>query len=333
MKYLYLTILVHFLSLNAYSQDIHWSQFNYNPIFQNPGNAGHFNGDYRFVGNYRDQWRSVTVPFSTVALSVDSKLYNHQNFGYAMNVFHDVVGDGSFRTIEFQGSASYLFKITADSTHSVRPGVNIGMNHRRLNSNQFIFDNQFNGIQFDPSIPSNEQFQTEKRTNFSVGLGAIYEYYKNDRFKFTGGFGIYNLNRPNQGFFNTVIKRDMRINVFGKGLYKLNYDWDLVPGVNLSIQGKYREIVLGSSVKYTLVDKMGQYRALYAGLWYRNSDAAYISAGMDYQSWFFGISYDINFSKLVPASNARGGLEISVIYILNRFKPKKIVHRVCPDYI
>ena len=33
--------------------------------FSNPGNAGQFNGDVRFVANYRDQWRSVTVPFQT----------------------------------------------------------------------------------------------------------------------------------------------------------------------------------------------------------------------------------------------------------------------------
>ena len=46
-------------------QDIHWSQFNDNQLYQNPAHTGHFDGDYRFIGNYRDQWRSVTVPFST----------------------------------------------------------------------------------------------------------------------------------------------------------------------------------------------------------------------------------------------------------------------------
>ena len=123
------------------------------------------------------------------------------------------------------------------------------------------------------------------------------------------------------------------MNIFGRGIYKLNYDFDLVPGINLSFQGKYREIVVGSSVKYTLVNRLGEYRAVYAGLWWRNRDAAYVSVGMDYQSWFVGLSYDLNFSKLVPASRTRGGIEIAVRYILNRFKPKKVVHRICPDYI
>jgi type IX secretion system PorP/SprF family membrane protein len=317
----------------TFSQDIHWSQFNDNPIYQNPGNAGHFNGDIRFVGNYRDQWRSVTVPFSTISVSADANLIKHKNFGYGLLFFHDVVGDGKFRTIEVQGNASYLLKLTADSMHSIRPGINIGFNHRQFNFDQFYFDSQYDGIQYNPALATNENYQTDRRSNFSAGVGIVYQFYKNDRFQATAGFGAYNLNKPDQGFYGNEIQRDIRLNFSGRGIYKLNYDWDLVPGIKFSMQGKYREFNIGSSVKYTLINRMGQYRALYAGLWYRNRDAAFISVGMDYQSWFVGLSYDFNFSKLVPASHVRGGFEIAVRYILHRFNPKKIVHRICPDYI
>lgn len=302
-------------------------------MFQNPGNAGHFNGDLRFVGNYRDQWSSVTVPFRTFSVSIDANKMTNKNLGYGLQIFHDVAGDGQFRTVEVQGMASYLFKIGADSTHSIRPGVCLGLNHRQINFDQFQFDNQFDGISYNPALSSNELLSSDRRSNYSYGIGSVYQYYKNDRFQFSGGIGFYNLNRPDQGFYNENIPRDIRFNAFGKGLYKLNYDWDLVPGINISIQGVYREIVLGSSVKYTLVNRLGEYRALYGGLFYRNRDAAYISVGIDYQAWFAGISYDINYSKLVPASRLRGGLEIAVRYIIHRFKPKKITHRICPDYI
>ncbi len=315
------------------AQDIHWSQFNDNPLFQNPGNAGNFNGDYRFVANYRDQWRSVTVPYTTLSLSADGKLAKHKNLGYGILFFHDVVGDGSLRTIELQGNVSYLIKLSKDSTHTVRSGLNIGMNHRQLNFDQLYFNNQYDGIQYNPSLSSNEVLSNDRKTNFSLGIGAVYEYYVNKRFNIIGGVGAYNLNKPNQGFYNDVILRDIRTNIFAKGIYKIGFDWDIIPSVNLSFQGKYNEIIFGSSFKYTLKDRLGEYRALYAGGWFRNKDAGYLSLGMDYQSWFVGLSYDINFSKLVPASRARGGFEIAVRYILHRFKPKKIVHRICPDYI
>lgn len=330
-----INLIIFTFCLLGYSnaQDIHWSQFNDNPIFQNPANSGQFNGDIRFIGNYRDQWRSVTVPFQTLNFTVDSKPYYRRDIGYGLMVFHDVVGDGNFRTIEVQGNASKLFKITADSMHTMRAGINLGMNHRQLNFDKFYFDNQYDGVQFYPVLPTGEVLASDRKTNFSVGTGAIYQYYVDEHFNITGGIGFFNLNRPNQGFYGQVIERDIRFNFFGKGIYPINYDWDLVPGMQISIQGKYREIILGSCAKYTLVDRMGEYRAVYGGLFLRNKDAAYLSLGMDYQDWFFGVSYDINFSKLVPASRVRGGLEIAVRYIMNRFKPKKIVHRICPDYI
>jgi type IX secretion system PorP/SprF family membrane protein len=317
----------------CYGQDIHWSQFNDNPLFQNPGYAGHFNGDYRFVGNYRNQWKSVTIPFSTLSFSSDSKLYKHPEIGYGLLFFHDISGDGKFRTVEVQFNGSYLIKLTKDSVHSLRPGINFGMNHRQINWNQLYFDNQFNGAIFDPTLPTGEAFQTDRRTNFSIGAGTVYEYFKSKRNKYTVGLGFYNLNRPDQGFYGEKVSRDIRFNLSGRGLFKLDIDWDLVPGFNFSIQGKYRELMFGSSLKYTLIERLGIYRAVYAGLWYRNRDAACLSVGMDYQSWFAGISYDINLSKLLPASNARGGIEFAIRYILNHFKPSKSLHRVCPDYI
>lgn len=315
------------------AQDIHWTQFNQNPIFQNPGNAGHFKGDMRFVGNFRDQWRSVSVPFQTLSFSFDGKPYNQRNVGYGAMLFHDVAGDGRFRTIEMQLNGSFAIKIKPDSTHVFRPGLNIGINHRQLNWDKLEFGNQFNGIQFDASLPNNENYSTDRKTNISFGAGAIYEWLIAKRKSVTAGFGAYNLNRPNQGFYNVNIPRDIRLNIFAKGSYPIGFDLDLLPSFQFSTQGVYREFIIGSSVKYTLIDKLGEYRALYAGLWYRNKDAAAISVGMDYQAWFVGLSYDVNFSKLVPASNARGGFEIAVRYILFRFKPKQIVHRICPDYI
>jgi type IX secretion system PorP/SprF family membrane protein len=315
------------------AQDQHWSQFNDNPLFQNPGNSGHFNGDYRFVSNYRNQWKSVTTPFSTFSMSADTRLGNMKELGYGALLFHDLSGDGKLRMIEMQFNTSYLIKLNKDSTHTIRPGITIGMNHRQVNWNQLYFDNQFNGKVFDPSLPTNELFQTDRRTNFSVGIGGIYEYYKSNREKLSAGIGVYNINRPDQGFYGVKMPRDVRTNLFVKALHKMDIDWDLLPALTFSMQGKYKELMLGSSIKYTLIDRSGIYRAVYGGLWMRNRDAACLTAGIDYQSWFAAISYDINFSKLVPASNARGGIEFAVRYILNRFKPSKFIHRVCPDFI
>ncbi len=329
----YLMVLFFIVQNLTMAQDIHWSQFNENPIFQNPSNAGNFKGDYRFISNYRNQWRSVTVPFSSLNFSGDLKLNKFQNIGLGLLFFHDGSGDGKFKTVEFQSNVSYKLNLTKDEKHVLRMGLNIGVNHRQVNFNLLSFDNQYNGINYDPNLPTNEIYSSQRNTNISIGTGAIYEYKIDEIQKISGGIGIFNINRPNQGFYNETIKRDIRTCISLKGIKKINYDLNLLPSIQLNFQGKYKEIVLGSSAKYTLIEKPREYRAVYAGLWFRNRDAIILTAGIDYQNWFAGLSYDINVSKLVPASNLRGGFEISIRYIIFSFKPKNVVHRICPDYI
>lgn len=315
------------------AQDIHWSQFSDNPIFQNPGQAGNFKGDYRFIGNYRDQWRAVTVPFQTTSISVDGRIPKFKNMGIGGLLFHDIVGDGKLRTIEFQTNLNIPLYLKKDSSIVIRPGFNLGVNQRQVNSQLLTFDNQYNGTKFDENLPTDEIFTTKSRTNLSVGFGTVLDWRINKKNKLNTGFGFYNLNRPNQGFLSAEIRRDIRTNLHARLDYKLKKNFFLLPAVNFSKQGKYTEFVLGTSVKYKLTEHLGEYRALYAGVWYRTKDAGYLTIGMDYQNWFVGVSYDMNFSKLTQASNARGGLEIALRYIHQSLKPKKIIHRVCPDYI
>jgi type IX secretion system PorP/SprF family membrane protein len=263
-------------------------------------------------------------------MSADAKF---KNIGIGINMFNDQAGDGKFRTVELQGNISYAIKLTGDSTHVIRPGINFGMNHRQVNWDELYFDTQYNGYVFDPSAPTFENYQSSRKTNMSLGAGLVYEWYRDNRFKVLAGVGAFNLNRPNQGFYDLEIPREIRVNGFVKGTFQLNEKWDLIPSAQYSTQGVYRELVIGGSGKYYLDRKKDIYSALYGGIWYRNADAAYLSFGYDYQDLFFGISYDLNFSKLVPASHMRGGIEFAVRYIIRKFKPKRIIHRVCPDYI
>lgn len=321
-----------FLCLQTTAQDIHWSQFNDNPIFQNPANTGEFTGDTRFIGNFRDQWRSVSVPFQTLSVCVDRKT---RLFNYGILMFHDQAGDGKMKTIEAMGTVSKSFRLTPDSVHVLTAGLNLGMNHRQVNTDAFYFDSQYNGYIFNPLMPTNELFQTDRKTNVNIGMGMQYGWNINSRNYLKVGFSAFNLNQPNQGFYTDVIKRDVRWAGQIKFCRPLNANWDILPSIQYSKQGTYDELMLGSSVRYYLPGSNRNYvhKALLAGVWSRAKDAQILSVGCEYKDWFVGLSYDINTSKLVPASRARGGFEIAVRYILYRFKPKRIDHRVCPDYI
>lgn len=325
-------VLLFFVSLPGLAQDIHWSHVNRQPLYQNPGNTGLFRGDIRLTGNYKDQWRNVTVPFSTFALAADGKWKSRQlNWGALF--FYDQVGDGKFQTMELQLSVSKQLKLTTDSVHCLSVGLQAGMNHRQVNMDKFYFDNQFDGIFFDPSLPTNESYINDARTNVSVATGAVYTWNRSDDEQLTVGLAGFNLNRPNQGFYGAKVQRDARLSLFAIWEKPINTDWAVLPGISLNMQGKYRELLIGGQGRYTLIDRLGVYRAVDAGLWFRSKDAVIVRAGVAIQNWSVAVSYDTNISKLIPASNARGGLELSASYIITRFKPKAIIHRVCPDYI
>ena len=319
-------------SVSLRAQDIHFSHVNRQPIYQNPANAGLFDGDFRFTANYKDQWRNVSVPFSTVAVAMDSK-WKKYGLNYGILFFHDQVGDGKFQTLEFSGTLGKTLKLDKDSVHTVTAAIQLGLNYRTLDESKFYFDNQFNGVNFDPGLPTGEVLNNTSKANFNSSAGLVYQWNKSKKEKLTAGLSGHNLNRPDQSFYGKPLQRDVRISAFAIYDHRINSDLAIVPGFSYNIQGKYREFLPGAQLRYYLVDKLGEYKTVDGGIWFRSRDAIIIRAGIAIDNWSFAISYDTNISKLIPASNARGGLELSAHYIIKRFKPAAIKHRICPDYI
>jgi type IX secretion system PorP/SprF family membrane protein len=331
-NYLLTGLLVMACTFRLVAQDIHFSHLNRQPIYQNPANTGLFAGDIRLTGNYKDQWRSVTVPFQTFAVAGDMK-WKQKGINFGAILFHDNVGDGFYQTLEFLGSVAKNLKLTSDSTHTLSVGIQVGLNYRKVNMDKFYFDNQFNGLIFDASLPTNEAYQNDSRANLTSGAGIVHCYYYGKGNSLKTGISGHNLNRPNQGFYGAKVPRDIRISFFSQLDHAINKQLAIIPGIGFNLQGKYRELLIGSQVRYTLINKLGTYRAVDGGLWFRSRDAVVVRLGLAMQNWSVAASYDTNISKLIPASTARGGLEISVEYIITRFKPKKVIHRICPDYI
>jgi hypothetical protein len=69
------------------------------------------------------------------------------------------------------------------------------------------------------------------------------------------------------------------------------------------------------------------------GIWGRTGDAANISAGFQNGNLYIGGAYDVNLSKLQPATRYRGGWEVAVIYTLSTVRENVKRLRQCPDYL
>jgi type IX secretion system PorP/SprF family membrane protein len=319
----------------VYAQDIHFSMWDLSPLNLNPGYTGLFDGDYRFNGNHRNQWSSVTIPFSTYAFSADAKnVLGHKPYSAGIQINQDRAGDSKFNTFQVNLSGAYALDIDGDSLHQLSFGTQLGVTNKSLTYDPLQFDVQYDGFQYDPSLPNQESFARASRTYANLALGVGYFRQFDTRKLVRGGFAAFNLLRPKQSFFNdNDIKLDVRYNIHADAEWKIAEKWDALPTVLFSAQGKYKELNVGGNVRYVFTDFMGMYRAVWGGVFYRNKDATFISAGVNYDAWKVGISYDLNISTLRPASNLRGGFEIGVQYIIKFNKPQRVLHRICPDYI
>ena len=70
--------------------------------------------------------------------------------------------------------------------------------------------------------------------------------------------------------------------------------------------------------------------AVSLGAFLRVKDAFIVVANMDYKNFNVGVSYDVNTSPLIEATNRRGAFEVSVIYIFRKLVPFIAKKRVCP---
>ena len=335
LKSVFLLFIIHY-SLFTSAQDIHFTQFNFSPLNENPANTNLFDGDMRFVGNFKNQWQSVPVAYNTASASMDMNfvtLKNHDRIGGGLLFYYDRAGDSRLSSLNVDLSFSYQLNFGKNDEHTICFGYQIGFVNRSFDYTKLFFDNQFNGDAFNPTINPNEAFS---KTNFfflDMGAGLAYKWNKGIRKNLTVGFSIDHFNSPNQSFYNDLsVKLAPRYNFNVKGDFKISTRCNLVPEFLWQRQATQMEFVPGIHLKTYLAMKAYSRIALNTGAYYRIGDAPAVMVGMDYNNLQVNCSYDINSSGFTPASRFNGGFEISVIYILSNIKKLGTNFANCPIF-
>jgi hypothetical protein len=84
---------------------------------------------------------------------------------------------------------------------------------------------------------------------------------------------------------------------------------------NHSRQAGAVNTVIGGAYALNVNEDEANATNLYLGTWYRLGDALIPYIGLEFGDFHLGATYDVNISRLQPASNMRGGAEFSLIYI------------------
>jgi type IX secretion system PorP/SprF family membrane protein len=329
-------VLLMMLACDAFAQDIHFSQFGKSPLNLNPGYSGFFEGDYRFSGIHRNQWKSVTVPFKTFSGSFDMKsaLSSAENswIGTGLVLNSDKAGDSDFGITQAGINFSFITASGSQAAHFFSFALQPSITQQSLNYSKLTFDNQFDGDVFNPAIPPAELFSENKFVYFDLAAGLTWLWIHSERFHLAGGLSVHHLLRPSYSFYADSDSRlPLKTSFDFRSSIGITEKFFLLPSMLFSMQEKFREMVPGANLKFIMNEKPGKKINLYAGLFARTGDALIPVIGIDYNEWNLGISYDVNTSDLKRASNSRGGYEIALTYIITKVKPIGI-KPPCPVY-
>lgn len=319
----------------VFPQDIHFSQFFNTPYSLNPATIGSFDGDYRAGGVFRQQWRSVTEPYRTFGIGGDAaNTAGIKGLGAGLWLFNDRAGDSRLNTFHASLGASWTHALDAAGQQHITGGLQLGFTSLSIDYSGLSFDSQYNGFYYDPSLSTNEHFTGDALSHTDLHAGISYRYSPSRRELIQAGFAVFNLTTPNVAFntgADSPLDRRGVFNVITS--FPVSTKVDVLPMVQYMGQGTFHELDLGGSVRYILLDRFTYWRTLMAGMYWRASDAGYVFAGSEYDDWTVGISYDVNFSDLVPASRNRGGIELTAVRVFRKKPPVPCRYKACPTQL
>lgn len=344
---LLIIVIAVFGSSTSFAQDLHFSQYYMSPLTLNPAMTGLFNGNYRFTGNYRNQWQSVlpTVPFRTFAGSVDlsGKSGTYNRVGGGIHLFSDQAGSLNLSRTQVAGSVAYLLALSRNRDYYLAAGLQAAVTQSSFNYLKMTTGSQWTGNAFDASTPTGETFTGRTISFADANVGVMWYHISNIRnFQYIGG-SVFHVNRPNISFVNNSVDRlYTKYTIHAGAGFKVQPRFDLNPYLLGMIQGPAFELTSGILGKFILDERKTTAfggTAFYIGPFYRivgdnetniGSDALIIATKLDIDSFTFGLSYDVNLSGLVPASSGRGGPEIAFQYVgAFKSKPSKTF---CPKF-
>jgi type IX secretion system PorP/SprF family membrane protein len=322
------------------AQDHKFSQFYNSPLNLNPALTGKLNSHYRIVANYRNQYARISTPspYNTFSFSADAGFLRDQLNDNILGTGLLFVTDhqaGILRTNTIMMSVAYHQGFGWEKNHYLSVGFMGGVVNRSLDNN-ITFADEFNGEFFD-QFTSIDWLNIQERSiwNWNLHGGVFWSSSFTETFSAYAGAALFNIVRPKESFTgSTENERDFRYSANGGIVIDINKILLLSPNALFMRQSQATQWIVGSSLGFNLSGPRRPYETtLYIGGWYDGNGAAIGTAGIQYQGFQFGLSYDLTLSSLNDANNGYGAFEVSLIYVgrpVERGKKYPVLH--CPNF-
>ena len=336
MRVFFLMLFVLFAG-NCIAQDPHFSQFYSSPLTLNPAFTGKFDGTFRFAANYRNQWPSIDHAYETGTASVDFPIFKNSisyrdTWGLGFMAYTDKSANAAVTYNYFSASTAFHKGLDEDGYSQIGLGFQATYSNMLINTSKLFFESQLTPTGFDPFKPTGETFNSSTLTSnyIDVNAGLLYTTSKTDKDNFYAGVSVYHITRPKQTFTGALYLLDPRATFHAGGYFPVGETTTLHLSALYSTQAQAHETVLGGAMEFAVTSEDAETPVnFYAGSWMRLGDALIPYIGLEYGSFRFGTTYDINTSNLKTASESRGGIELSIIYIT---RPSGAKGLPCPKF-
>jgi type IX secretion system PorP/SprF family membrane protein len=317
---------------SAAQVDAHFTQYYMHPLFLNPGLTGVISdGDVRGAAIYRNQWSTISNPFSTISVTGDMLL--NKGWGIGICLLNQSAGSGGYKNTNASISiANSNVRFGKAGYQHLSLGLQLGIISKRFDANKLQFGDQYSpALGFNPNSTSSAlgYIQNLSQTLFDAAAGVVYFNESPDKkVNVYGGFSVAHLTQPTDNFSNTNTSLPMRYTVHGGARIIMSPTVSLYPNFIYMQQGNSNETVPGIHVEM----KANSNTSVLLGSNFRINDAVNAFAGMYYKNFAVGISYDINTSSLNDLIKPVNSFELSLSYVFLRKQSINIEHFKCPRF-
>ena len=305
------------------AQDPNFSQFFASPLTLNPASTGKFDGIFRVAGNYRNQWPSINNAFVTKTASADFHLLKGylsdiDRWGIGGLFMSDQNGNGAITTNQFSLSTAYHKGLDEDGYHQIGVGFQGSYTDKRLDVYKLDFEDELTALGFTGTTSEIFPQSNLQVSYLDINAGVLYNGSTNGYNNFYLGASMYHINRPKETFQGGQFYLNSRTTIMGGGRLPTNQYNAFHFSANYSFQANANNLMFGGAYALNLNYDEENPVNVYLGAWARFNnvtDALIPYVGLEFGDVHIGATYDVNVSSLQPASNSRGGLELSLIYI------------------
>ncbi len=319
------------------AQDEGFSAYRFAALAQSPAEAGRIETQSQLSVLYRTQWNNVADGgYQSAFAGFETQLFcpGESFFGLGVSAAYETAGASHFTRVNGNVALAYHRKLSEELY--LAAGGEVGVLSYRIDTDNLRFDEQFNGISYDPSLPNLENFNGAASAKVDAAVGALL-YQQEGRYSV--GFSVNHLTAPTLSFledggftvglsstvygnFSIPIDRVGAVsNVLNVHLLHKNYgfvenkQWFIISGIDFLIPLGRRG---GNNAVTDHFDIDLSARIAGRESAFLISDAIIATARFSVNGWQFGAAYDFNISPLSSSTNSFGALEGFLTFPLSK---------------